>query len=281
MSSAQNPPGSGDDVVGFEELPELTGDGEGGDQGSSQGGDAGAGAPPAEVLYQKDSKTYKCPPGYKWDAEKKACAKVKKEMDGPDTVDLVEVSEDELIAAARDKYECPAGQEWDKKSGKCVPVKKAADGPGTCKAGEVWDADKKKCVPTEEALRGKDATIEDLKGRLESVENQLRMKKIETRVDEQIQSGHIAPVQRDKVINFAAGLPDEKLDDLTGIFKHQKFPIGEESGSLESKPPGEATVDKIGESESIEKMSEEDKAELKKRFGIDELESEKGVRKAS
>jgi len=214
------------------------------------------------------AKTYKCPPGYAWDAGKRACAKVKKGTEGPETCDLVEVIEAaEAGATAPPSPPEPIVGQGDKY-------------PYTCPAGEVWDPKKKKCVPAKEALEERDTQIEGLTTRLKAVEDALRLKNIETTVEEQIQAGHLAPVQREKAINFLAGIPDEKRDDLIGIFAHQKFPLQEETGGTQTKPPGE-TKKGIGESETAKDLSEEDKKTLMKRFRIDELMDERGVKKAS
>ena len=311
MSSENNPPGSEGEVVTFEEIAEL-------DSGELDAAAAAktykcrpgyewdptkkacvkvkkdisgpdetdlievAGPEPMGTIeaarYPKGAKTYKCAPGYAWDPKKKACVKVKKEIAGPEETGLMEVSEEELLAMAKKKT-CPAGQEWDDKAGKCVPVKKGQK-PDECPVGEVWDDKAKKCVPVKEALAARDTVITDLTARMKQMEDALRLKKIEGQVEDQIRTGHIAPVQRDKVISFMAGLPDEKLEDLTGIFSHQKFPLQKETGGQVTKPPGTEKKG-IGESESAKDLSDEEKAVLMKRYGIDRLISERGVKRAA
>ena len=273
MSADGKPPGSaGDPVVTFEELPELSG----------QPGSSTAAPSQAAAGYPKPgypSPDYGCPPGQKWDKDAKKCVPVKKGEEG---------SESGTAEFAREKeYRCKAGEVWDEKEGKCVPVKAGQEGTDfagrdkdyKCGAGEVWDDKKGKCVPIKEALAERDAKIKELSDILSGVQSALRLKEIETTVDEQIRGGHIAPSQRDKVVNFMAGIPDDKHSDILGIFAHQKFPLATEtSGGTPPQKPGEVK-NKIGETESIEGLSEEDKAELAKRFEIPQLVAARGVKK--
>lgn len=268
MSPEENQIGSEDGVVSFEELDEA-GDVE--NTGEN---------PPANSVVEETvqaakgykypttkSKTYKCPPGYAWDPAKKTCVKVQKEIAGPEQAELVEVIEESKtvegattspteMAAAKDKY------------------------PYSCPAGEVWDPKKNKCVPSKEALSERDTIIGDLTKRLQGVENALRLRNIEIIVDEQVQAGHLAPVQREKAISFFSGIPDQKHSGLLEIFSHQKFPLKEEVGATETVASGAAKKG-IGEADSAKDLTPDDRKELMKRFKINDLVEEHGVKRAS
>jgi len=251
--------GAGDETVTFEELPEM-------DQNTGNTGDQIDAAGYKKPGYEKPG--YQCPQGQKWDKDLKKCVPIKKEGEG--TEDFAKEKE----------YKCKAGEVWDESKGKCVPISEASDYAKEkgykCGAGEVWDEKKGKCVPVKEALSERDAQIialdtkvKELSDALGAVQAALRSKNIEAVVDTQIQGGHIAPSQRGKVISFLEGIPDAKHSDLLGIFSHQKFPLATETSAQEStKPPVE------GE----EKLTDEKKAELRKKFEIDKLINEKGVK---
>lgn len=267
MSSEENQ-GSEDDTVEFEELPEIdqenpegTGEAEGasGDEGGEGEIDAAKGGKD----YKKPGKGYKytCPAGQVWDPKVKKCVPIKK-------------------GAAT--YTCPEGEEWDEKAGKCVKKGGQEGFKGkdyTCPANEVWDAGKKKCVPIKEALDERDLRIKELTDIVNNVQVALRLKEIETEVDQQIQAGHLAPVQRDKAVKFMAALPQGNVTDFISILSHQKFPVGEETGRTTSVEPPGAEKKGIGESEEIKDLKPEEKEDLKKRFGIDNLVEERGVKK--
>lgn len=261
MSSEKHPPGSEGEVVTFEEIPELGTDG---GQGSAEGG-----ASPEEGEVKAAEPTYKCPPNYKYDKEKKTCVKIKQEIEGPETADMILVAKAEPVAAEKPPAAGPPA----------APIKKAAEGAESCEVGEVWDKAKEKCIPVKEALDSRDATIADLNKRFKTVEDALRLKQIEGTVESEIRAGRIAPVQRDKVVSFMAGLPDDKLDDLKGIFAHQKFPLQEEAGGQTSVPAG-AERKGIGESESAKDLSDEDRQKLMNEYGITQLIRERGVKSA-
>jgi hypothetical protein len=249
-------PGSADDqVITFEELPELNPD------GSNKGNNAGQVGEQIDAAGAKGP-GYGCPQGQKFDKDAKKCVPIKKGGDGTE--------------GRAQEYKCKVGEVWDETAGKCVPVSQAA-ASCTCAPGEVFDDKKGKCVPVKEALSARDAEIlslgdkvKNLSDALGIVQDALRAKNIEAEVDTQVQAGHIAPSQRGKVISFLQGLPDDKRPDLIGIFARQKFPLATETSAQESVKPADEAAD--------EKITDEKRKELKSKFGINDLIKEHGVK---
>jgi len=264
MSSVEKTQGgSGDELMTFEELPEVK------DQDKGNTGEQVDAAGYKKPGYEKPD--YGCPQGQKFDKDLKKCVPIKKEGEGTEDVDF-----------AKEKgYKCKAGEVYDEAKGKCVPISEASEYAREkgykCGAGEVWDDKKGKCVPVKEALSERDTQIvalstkvSELSNALGAVQAALRSKNIEAVVDSQIQAGHVAPAQRGKVISFLEGIPDEKHSDLLGIFSRQKFPLATETSSQESKKP-------TGEG-AEEPLTDEKKKELRKKFEIDKLVGEHGVK---
>jgi len=300
MSSEENTNVSGDEVVTFEMLPELNEGAQGAQSGQTQaqGTEQVAGQNPASQepgnfqAYPKTpcpyvnsgqcpAKSYGIPDKAKGTpAKAKSCDKLTKfacpYMGGGAGKAAAEGTSAGTIPQGTEQTNAAKPPTQTVTPG---VIQDAKPKDGECGAGEVWDEKKKKCVPVKEALAERDTAIQDLSTRLNKVTDELRMKKIETNVDEQIAAGHLAPVQRVKAISFLAGLPDEKQEDLLGIFAHQKFPLGQESGGQTQGAP--TKKDEIGDSESAENLSDKAKKFIMEKHGLTEIFEEKGYRKTA
>ena len=110
--------------------------------------------------------------------------------------------------------------------------------------------------------------FDELKLELLRLKEERRLAEIAQRVDEQIDEKHLAPKQRDHVIKLMAKLPVMYHDELLSTFATQKFRGFEDVGQTDVRRPGDPL-----------EINEETRMRLLREHGIDDLISEKGIKR--
>ena len=110
--------------------------------------------------------------------------------------------------------------------------------------------------------------FDELKLELLRLKEERRLAEIAQKVDEQIDEKHLAPKQRDHVIKLMAKLPVMYHDELLSTFATQKFRGFEDVGQTDVRRPGDPL-----------EIDEETKMRLLREHGIDDLITERGMKR--
>ncbi len=110
--------------------------------------------------------------------------------------------------------------------------------------------------------------FDELKLELLRLKEERRLAEIAQKVDEQIDEKHLAPKQRDHVIKLMAKLPVMYHDELLSTFATQKFRGFEDVGQTDVRRPGDPL-----------EIDEETRMRLLREHGIDDLISERGIKR--
>ena len=148
-------------------------------------------------------------------------------------------------------------------------AEEAAAVEASAKLGKKTEpADQQKMAELETTVKSLQATVEGLKTSLAQEKNTAVLS---TKVDKLVEEKHLAPSQRDGIVQLAAGMPPAEQEKLLEFFRTTQKLSGlfDDAGKAGSKPPG---------SGSTKDWTHEYREEIMKKFRIDEIIEDRGVK---